>query len=381
MDRELLWIWLSLKRSISHAHMNLLEDHFGSIEAIYEAAREDYAKISDISQGDRAALCDKGLDEAKKVREDCERFGIGILTKESEKFPRSLTVLSQPVHLLYTLGTIPKWDEVLGIAVVGTRNNSEYGFAAADRISFDMASEGVTIISGMAKGIDSIALRASLRAGGRTIAVMGRGLDAAYPSQNKYLMQDIVKKGFAVSEYPPGVPAFAHNFPERNRIVSGISDGVLAVESPEKGGTMITARLALDSGRPLFAVPGGIYDERSRGTNELIKMGAMPATSARDILDYYAIRMKSVPPPAPQEAKPLVSLRDGDELARLSGLDENSQRVAKLIYGKDMHIEEIAAKSEMTIAQLNTILPMLEIKGIVSKQAGNIYKYKIPGGF
>ncbi len=380
MNRELLRLWLSRKKGVSHEHANLLEDYFGSVEAVYEAAREDYAGISEISPTAQLSLCDKGLDEAKKIQSDCERLGIRILTREDEDFPHTLCKISRPVQVLYTLGTIPKWDEELGIAVVGTRNNSEYGFTAADRIAGALAQVGITIISGMARGIDSVGLRASLKIGGKTIAVMGRGLDEAYPAQNKYLMEDIIKTGLAVSEYPPGVQALAHNFPERNRIISALSDGVLAVESPVKGGTMITARFALDSGRPLFAVPGGIYDERSKGTNELIKMGAIPVTEAEDIIGYYALRIKSLTQPEPpeSESEPEQAPVGGEIPQRLEGLDDNSKKVAMLLLEKDMHIEEISARSSLTIAELNTILPLLEISGIVSKQAGNIYKYKIP---
>lgn len=264
MDSRLLRIWLSRKNVISHAKAAMLVDYFGGIRAVYEADMAAYGKIQEISKSCAAALCDKSLTEAEKIASDCEKLGIGILTCDDEAFPPSLLSLSSPVQVLYTLGTVPDWESVFGIAVVGTRRNTEYGQVVTERISRELAERGVTIISGMALGIDSFALKSAIRVGAPTVAVMGCGLDSAYPAENRELMDKIIETGCALSEYPPYSPPKKQHFPERNRIVCGLSDGVLAVEAPLRSGTLITTNYARESGRTIFAVPGNIFAERVR---------------------------------------------------------------------------------------------------------------------
>ena len=321
------------------------------------------------------ALCDKSLETAKRVFYDCVEQGIRILTCYDEDFPTCLTKISSPVSVLYAKGTLPDWDNMLGIAVVGTRRCSEYGHMVAERISHELAAAGVTIISGMARGIDSVALKSAIRVGAPTIAVMGCGLDTAYPPENRGLMDDIIATGCALSEYPLYTPPLSVHFPQRNRIVSALSDGVLAIEAPMRSGTLITARMARESGRQLFSVPGNIFARNSTGTNELIKSGATAVTCAKDILDAFPIRSKNLIPPGKKSEPEMVENKPTPASDRFKDMSDEEVKVANLLLLSDMHIEELAARSKMTIAQLNAILTMLEINGCVQKISGNRYKY------
>ncbi len=375
MTRKLLRIWLSLKTSGATWRAQQLEHCFGSIEAVYEAKMDDYMKIAEMTKPVAISLSDKSLDDAKKIVADSEELGINILTPDDGNFPRVLLEISSPVQVLYTLGEIPQWDSILGIAVVGTRHFSEYGQTVTERITRELAEAGVTIISGMARGIDSFALKSAIRVGAPTVAVMGRGLDSAYPPENQGLMNDIIKTGCAISEYPPYAPPLPSHFPARNRIVSAISAGVLAIEAPKKSGTLITARLARDMGRELFAVPGSIFAKNSQGTNNLIKEGANAVTCAGDVLDAFPIQSKNLTPPEKQSvSEPKTEI---DTSAELEGLGEDEKKIVALLKEKDMHIEEIAARTDLTIPQLNGILPMLEIEGYIVKLAGSKYKYNV----
>lgn len=376
MDSRLLRIWLSEKNAVTPVRAMLLEDHFGSIDEVYAAGLEDYKEVEGISKTAALALCDKSLDGAEKILSECDMLGIKILTCRDKEFPKALTVISAPVGVMYYMGELPDWDSMFGIAVVGTRRCSEYGQMVSERISRELAEAGVTIISGMARGIDSFALKASLRVGGKTIAVMGCGLDSAYPPENRSLMDEIIENGCALSEYPPYSPPNKIHFPARNRIVCGISDGVLAVEAPQPSGTLITAGLARESGKPLFAVPGNIYNKNSKGTNYLIKGGAQAVTCAQDILDAFPIRAsRLVPPEKKKKKEETASPIPEQNSKRLAELSERERNVALILMQKDMHIEELSARSKLTIAELNAVMPMLEIAGVARKLAGSRYKY------
>ncbi len=373
MDNKLLRIWLASKTSGATWRGLQLEECFGSVEAAYNAGAEEYMKLAEMSRSVAHQLCDKSLDGAKRIIEDCEKFGIDILTPEDEYFPKVLLSISSPVQVLYSLGKVPDWDEILSVAVVGTRYFTEYGQTATERISRELAEEGVTIVSGMARGIDSFALKSALRVGAPTVAVMGCGLETAYPAENRKLMDSIIETGCALSEYPPYAPPKKEHFPQRNRIVSGIADAVLAVEAPLKSGTLITARLAMEMGRTLFAVPGNIFAKNSKGTNMLIKNGALPATCGEDILEAFPIRRHKLEKPVKFEPEETPKIEE----KAIDGISEEENKVIALLKTGNMHIEELAARVDMTIPELNGILPMLEIEGYVVKLAGNIYKFNV----
>ncbi len=328
-------------------------------------------QVPEMNKTTAIALSDKGLEREEKIISDCKTLGINILTPDDKNFKRELLEISSPVQVLYTLGEVPDWDSILGIGVVGTRKFTEYGQVATERLSTELAKKGVTIISGMAAGIDSFALRSALKVGASVIAVMGCGLDTAYPPENAELMQEIIKNGCAISEYPPYTPPRKMHFPQRNRIISCLSDCILAVEAPKRSGTLITTNLAKDMGKTTFAVPGNIFMKNSEGTNNLIKTGAVLVTQAADILAAFPEKTQQLVPPKLQEKKP-PKPKLPDSFPALSD-DEN--RIIALLRTKDMHTEELAAKADLAISKLNPMLTMLELDGYILKNAGNIYKF------
>ena len=373
-ERKLLRIWLSLKTMNRQSYAVKLQNHFGTIENIYNATRHDYLEIEGIRGEIVNALSDKSLDKAKQVVYDTQKYGIDILTEEDKNFPKALLDISEPCSVIYKLGELPDWDNIFSITVVGTRKYDEYGQTAAERISSELAKSGVTIISGMASGIDTFALRSALRIGAPTVAVMGCGLERAYPDENWKLMNDIIKTGCAISEYPPYMPPKKENFPKRNRIMCALGDGILAVQSPKRSGTHITCEYARDMGKPVFAVPGSIFNPNCEGTNNLIKQGASAVTSGEDILEHFPIRKNFLKPIEEKTETKTEILTDEKPI---EGLSDDENKIISLLRRKDMNIEEIAARGEFTINQLNGILPILEIEGYVKKMAGNNYKYKV----
>ena len=244
------------------------------------------------------------------------------------------------------------------ISIVGSRNPTRYGRQIAEKIAFELASAGVTIISGLARGIDTMAHLGALRAKGNTIAVMGSGIDVIYPPENKKIFSDIEMHGTIISEYPPGTRPLPGNFPARNRIISGLSNGVLVVEAGSKSGALITVDFALEQGREVYAVPGNIDSSQSMGTNNILKQGAKLVTTAEDILEDLGIE---------------GSLSGKMPSAKPVQLDIFENQVYSALEEGEKHIEELASITNMDIAKLNAILTMMEIKGLVKQLPGKIF--------
>lgn len=288
MRDVLSWTWLSVRLGAASPYLNPLLEHFASAADVYAADRAALAAVEGIPESVRLRLSDKDTDRAERILADCKRFGIGVMTYEDPRYPRLLKQIAKPPAVLYFIGKPIDFDRKLGVAVVGTRTMTEYGRDVTYRFSYDLASAGGVIISGMALGVDGMAAAGSLDAQMPTAVVLGSGLDVVYPKMHTKLYKCILRDGFAVSEYPPGAEPDARNFPQRNRIISGLARCVLVTECPETSGALITAREALAEGKPLFAVPGAITMTNSAGTNELIKSGgARMVTSPTDILDLF----------------------------------------------------------------------------------------------
>ena len=370
MDRKLLQLWLTSKNAITPTKIMLLQDYFGGVEAIYAACEEEYEAIGELSHAMIVALCDKSLETAKRVFYDCVEQGIRILTCYDEDFPTCLTKISSPVSVLYAKGTLPDWDNMLGIAVVGTRRCSEYGHMVAERISHELAAAGVTIISGMARGIDSVAGITAIKCGGKTVAVLGSGIDVIYPPEHAELYDKIRKNGVVMTEYPPGTRPLRENFPRRNRIMAGLSYGILVTQAPEKSGALITASYAVENGRDLYAVPADIFNINSVGSNRLIKQGAKPVITADDIINEYPY-LEIIPLSEKRtEEKQRDKLKDLD----LSALNDLQIKIVKELNNEPLHIDEIARITGVASFEINSELVMLELQGIVTKLNGNIYE-------
>lgn len=288
MRDVLSWTWLSVRLGAASPYLNPLLEHFAAAADVYAADHAALAAVEGLLESVRLRLLDKDTDRAERILEDCRRLGIGVMTYDDPRYPRLLKQIAKPPAVLYFVGKPIDFDRKLGVAVVGTRTMTEYGRDVTYRFSYDLASAGAVIVSGMALGVDGMAAAGSLDAQMPTAVVLGSGLDVVYPKMHTKLYKCILRDGFAVSEYPPGAEPDARNFPQRNRIISGLARCVLVTECPETSGALITAREALAEGKPLFAVPGAITMPGSAGTNELIKSGsAKMVTSPTDILDLF----------------------------------------------------------------------------------------------
>ena len=287
-DNKLLWLWLSLVCGPASYEAELLTDHFeGSVSAIYEADAEAYHAIPGLQSGRIERLSDKTLDGAMEIQAYCCNEGIGILTPDSPLYPTRLARIRKRPVVLYYRGVLTDLDREVCIAEVGTRTMTEYGSHASYSLAYDLARAGAVVVSGMAKGVDGMAHRGALDAGGYTVAVLGCGIDRPYPTEHRNLMLEIIKNGIVLTEYKPFSPPNGWHFPQRNRIISGLCQGTLVIEAARKSGALITAQQALEQGRDLFAIPGKVGEMSSLGTNELIRDGAAIVTCAADILLEY----------------------------------------------------------------------------------------------
>ncbi|MDY3285471.1 MAG: DNA-processing protein DprA [Eubacteriales bacterium] len=282
------WIWLARQVPNTALARDLLAA-FQKPERIYNANYRMLLDTGLLKPSQAKALADaRSLDAAQAILQACADSNIHLITLDDALYPERLRNIPDPPLVLYTRGAIPLFDDLLCIAVVGTRRASSRSLAQAESFASALARRGVCVISGMAAGIDSAAHAGALRANGLTTAVFGCGADICYPSENRRMMDAILKNGCILSEYPPGTPPSRTTFPRRNRIMAGLSCGVLVAAAPERSGSLITARLASDFGRDVFVIPGGIDSADFRGSNELIKQGAAPVTSPQDIFDAYA---------------------------------------------------------------------------------------------
>lgn len=288
MSRSLYWIWVSLRIGVGKTDFPSLLEHFGSPEAIYEAdANELRDYFGDKKKPLLESLLNKKLDEAYEIESYCAKNHITILKYSQKGYPKLLTNLKNPPIILYARGDIADLDSRVSISVVGTRSLSEYGRQSAYKIGYELAAAGAVVVSGLALGIDSVAACGALDARGRTVAVLGSGLDRIYPAAHKKLAAEVAKKGLILSEYPPLTAPTRYSFPMRNRIISGLSQGTLIVEAGEGSGALITAKEAIVQGRDVYALPGNVGFANAVGTNDLIKSGATAVTCAADILENY----------------------------------------------------------------------------------------------
>lgn len=286
MSNTLKWIWLAEKCGPGSSELLKLIEKFESIDEIFAADYDAYLN-SGISERLCEDLCDKNTSKMAKILGYCQTANVGIMTYDSERYPASLRSLKDPPAVLYYVGNLPDLNRNLCISVVGTRTMSEYGMRSAYKIAYEVASSGAVIVSGMALGIDGIASCAAIASGGVTVAVMGCGIDIVYPKSHQKLWDNIKRHGAVISEFPPTTEPRGMNFPIRNRIISGLSQGTVVVDADIDSGAMITAKNAILQGRDLYAVPANIGAENSSGTNSLIRDGAQAVLCGNDIIRNY----------------------------------------------------------------------------------------------
>lgn len=280
------WLWLTTRQGLDAAGVLTVLDYFVTPERAYYADREEYDQLP-LAPKARSGLYSKELDSADRILGDCQRLSLRIMTLRDGDYPERLRQISAPPAVLYVRGKLFDFDEEAAIAVVGSRRPSQYGEMAAAKLGMELAAGGALVLSGIAEGLDTCALKGALKAGGPVVSVLGGGIDVPYPAVNRYLYEDVAAAGALISEYPPGTEPKGFHFPRRNRILSGLSLGVLAVECKLHSGTMSTVRHAMDQDRDVFAIPGAIDAPMSEGTNWLIQQGAKLVTRGEDILEEY----------------------------------------------------------------------------------------------
>ena len=370
-ERQIYWIWLTLKSALNPITLDRLLEVYHTPENIYN--QTDFSKCGFLSKRGEEQLSDKSLDQAKMTVDKVEKMGGYILTYDDEEYPPLLKKIYSPPYVLYLMGQHLKWDELLTITVVGTRKYSSYGKKVTETITKELSSMGATVVSGMARGIDSIAGCAAIRAGGKTIAVLGSGIDVIYPTEHKSLYNAIMKNGVVMTEFPPGTKPYKQNFPRRNRIMAGLSYGVLVSQAPRRSGALITAAHAIENNRDVFAVPGSIFDEEQAGANILIQMGAKSVMTAKDILDEFPyIKVE----PLERECNIVTERMVRDKMSEidLEKLDDVQKKIVKLLVNGALYSDEIIEHLDMAAGAVNPAVIMLEISGIIKKNSDNKYE-------
>jgi DNA processing protein len=287
--------------------------------------------------------------------EQIQKQGIQVLTWDDEEYPRRLKDIDQPPPVLYVRGGIQPEDD-WAVAVVGTRRVSSYGRQVTEEIASLLARNGVSVVSGLARGVDAAAHQAALNSGGRTLAVLGSGVDRIYPPEHRRLAESILEHGAVISDYPPGTPPDGVNFPPRNRIISGLSLAVVIIEAGERSGALITAGFAADQGRDVFAVPGSILAPQSIGTNRLIQEGARPLLDPKEILEVLDLTLGL----------------ERREARQILPSDPTEARLMNLLGREPVHVDDLRSQAGMPIEQVTATLTMMELKGMV-KQVGNMH--------
>ncbi|MCD4755428.1 MAG: DNA-processing protein DprA [Deltaproteobacteria bacterium] len=359
------WIGLQLVPGVGNITLRRLVGHFGSAKTVWDAGPADFSEIVRLPAQVQDVLA-KGPDEKALERsiDVLDRVGAWTITFLSKDYPSLLNEIQNPPALLHGIGD-PSFLKKRAVAVVGSRYPSSYGLDVARMLSSELVQHGYTVVSGLALGIDTASHEAALRSGGGTIAVKGCGIDVAYPRQNTDLVRRIADNGAVITELPPGSSPEARNFPIRNRIISGLSYGVVIVEANMKSGSLITASCALDQGREVMAVPGSIYSYRSSGTHWLIKQGAQLVENFTDIMEELGAEKQG---------------RDTDLVAGISkerpDLSPEEQNVFDKLEPYPQHIDNIANLCGQSVGRVSGLLLQMELKELIQAFPGQIYQLK-----
>lgn len=382
------WIWMSLAMGPGVDCDELLE-RFGDPKALYIAG-ESGLKKDGIREETAAKLAGTPLEAALSVLEQAREFGCRVLTPDDAEYPARLrNIYAYPV-VLYVRGTLPPVDDCVLISMVGTRRSSKYGEAAAAKIASGLAEAGAVVVSGMADGIDAVCHESAIRSGGLTVAVLGCGIDVIYPAVNKDLYYRICEHGAVITEHPPGAEPAGRNFPVRNRIIAGLSLGVVVVEGSLHSGSLITANHAIDQGKEVFAVPGSIFKESLEGNHRLLKQGAIPVVSAADIIEEYEFRYldrvdsEKIRQPVPlepvakrtakQESEPQKEPDPPKKAAEIPDYaSKNAKALFALLTGTPQSIDDLTERSGIAVGAVSAALTELELYDAVRIHPGKCF--------
>ena len=401
------WLWLTGRKGLEGRARTELLERLGSPERVYFAGEEEY-RLLGLSQRSIHALMDKSLDGANRILGDCDRLGIHVMTMQDAIYPERLCAIHQPPMVLYWKGREISFDDEAAIAIVGAREATPYGIRMARQLGLDLTRAGALVVSGLAQGVDGAAIRAALLAGGPVASVLGNGLDVVYPRQHRDLYADVAAAGMLLSEYPPGTEPYRGNFPVRNRIISGLSVGVVVTESRRSGGSLLTANHALEQDREVFAVPGPADAPFSEGTNRLIQEGAAKLIlSAEDVVcelvDRFPHKLGKRPPMDPEERRQRLSSLEGEgetpapsreetppvpekevdnppameyiDWKECQGtLTEDQQKVLLALQEGTMTVDDVVERTQVEARRVLSALTMLQIQGLAEEAGGNRFR-------
>lgn len=382
------WLWLTTRQGLGARGAYLVARHFGSPEAAYFADKTAYCAVEGLRSFH--PLLDKDLSKPERILAQCYEKGIRILTFQDAAYPERLRNIDDPPLVLYCRGVVPNLNG-LAVAVVGTRKVSAYGIVQARKMGQGLSACGCTVISGGARGVDTAAMEGALQGASPIVGVLGCGVDVVYPPENKRLFERTMASGCLISEYPPGTSPLPEHFPVRNRIISGLSLGVLVVEAPESSGALVTANRALNQGRDVFTIPANVDSISCKGNLNLLRDGAIMVRDAWDVLQEYVhlypeqIKRNACKPlmPEPQatgekapaeaaveEPKNSASQTGEAQLARIRQLQGDERVLAQLLQAGPMYVDGIVEETQLPAGRVLASLTLLEVKGII-RRSGN----------
>jgi len=361
MTRLEALVALNLISDIGSARLERLLKFFEKPEDILRAGSDRLIRISGINKKTAQQLSSLKKEDLDKEFTLARRLGLDILTLDDDGYPEGLKEIPSSPIILYVKGDLLPADK-MSVAIVGSRRASFYGLNSAREFAFGLSEVGFTIVSGMARGVDTQAHRGALKAGGRTIAVIGSGFLDVYPPENLELAEEISRNGAVISEFPIGARPWPQNFPRRNRIISGLSLGVLVTEAARHSGALITADFALEQGRDVFALPGRVGSKNCWGTNDLIKQGAKLVTGIEDILEEYPFLIRKA-----------IEVSKSREAPKVYSLDIDQSRIYNMILEEAIQLDELIEKSNTGVQSISKILLGLQLKKLIKPLAGKNY--------
>ncbi|MDR1253867.1 MAG: DNA-processing protein DprA [Oscillospiraceae bacterium] len=374
-DEEAYWIWLCQALGYGNYKVKAVLRAYDDIKKFYESGTSEWKFCGFFTLKEISSLQNHNLDEAQKTLERSKKLGQKVIAISNPLYPARLREIFNPPCVLYIKGELPKIDDKICIAIVGTRSATPYGKEVSFKLSHDLAKKGAIVISGGALGVDCVAHKGALQGGGETLLILGCGINSRYLMENSSLRYEISQNGALISEYPPDCPAWPRYFPLRNRIISGLSVGVVIVEAGEKSGSLITANLALEQDKDVFAVPGNVQSQVSRGTNLLIQAGAKPVLCAEDIWEEYD-NLTNKPEKSYRIEKSMISkLLDFSE--DYPKIPENISNEASLILNSlketQKHLDDICDETALSIGSALKAITELEIHGLICSFPGKRY--------
>ena len=398
MADQKYWLWLTSRKGLGAAAALAVLDHFTTPERAYYGGKEDYAPLP-LPPYAKNSLLDKSLDEPNRILGECDRLSVRIMTFQDSDYPQRLKQIDVPPVVLYIKGKTFRFDEEAAIGVVGMRRCTAKSRERAERAGMELASSGALVVSGIAEGIDSCAVTGALKAGKPVVSMLAGGVDRVFPKESRYLYEDVAAAGALISEYPPGTPHKGDHFNPRNRILSGLCLGVLAVECEPRGGTMLTINHALTQGREVFAFPIGLDEQAARGTNRLIRdYKARLVENARDILinyvEQYPTKLAAIAPLSPKVVQARMSEQKDKLTAEPARPEEISQpapaarreriprsqqkarftddelAILAAVAKSSLTADEIVEKTQISARYVLSALTMLQVEGALEEQPG-----------